>query len=411
METGEVSSSEKAVAIVSWLILAWAAMLVLGVAVLVLGHPLGAANPVSINRAVFTSVSTSTLTGFPQSFAQVGDFTPTVRLIFLLQTVSGALLSLVGGGILVGRLVESQHSDRAIATTALVLIGFAALLGAVFIGAGDDLIAAASRGVGALAGSGLSFGAQRPIDDPLLHALFLPLSVVGGAGTIVVLDLLKLALQRTPLTRHTLAVLATLACGYLVGSVLIGGCLGQDLLLTRVLRASALTIAGQGFGFSHERISQLSGVPWVLMALMLTGVGTLGTAGGCGFAWFATLPRSKWTVAVIGVIGTFAVLFASVLALTFTDPQEPADNVLFLSVASVTSTGLAPEPVSMPKVGLLVLSAAMVAGRVLPLLLVGQVLLRQSVPHSLATPVTQPHPIVDNPSKAKRRIGEKGEAR
>lgn len=410
METGEAACSERAVSIVSWLALAWAALLVVGAAYLMLGQPLGVANPVSPHRAIFTSVSTATLSGFSQAFAQVDHFDVTARLIFLLQTVSGALLGLLGGALLIARLVGSAHSERAIATTTLVLIGFAALLGAVFIAPGDDLLAAASRGVGALAGSGLSFGAARSVNDPLLHVLLLPLGLLGGAGIIVVLDLLRRVLQRTPITPHAFAVLVTLAIGYLVSGLLIFLCIG-DWTKLAVLRSSAVAIAGQGFGHAHEPVSQLRGVSWVLIAVMLTGVGTLSTAGGWGWAWFVTVPRRQWSIAVIGVAGTLAIVLVSAFTLTFTDPQEPADRVLLLSVASVTNAGVAPEPVSMPTNGLVVLSAVMIAGRLLPLVLVSYSVLRHSAPKKLTPPDPKPHSIVDNSSKARRKIGEKGEAR
>jgi len=361
----------RSLAIVRGLAVAWVLMLGVGALMNQMPGALRAANALGADRALFTAVNASTLTGFTQAFAMPDDFAFMPRLVFLMQILSGLCLSLIGGGVLVARLIGARHTDRQVAVTALVMIGFSALIGAATLRVDESFLTAVTRGVGALAGAGLTAGAVRETSNLWLHVILLPMSFVGGLGTVAILELWRALVHRECMSRHALTAFAVTAGVYIVGVLLIAPLLGS-LDRPTLPRASALVVAAMSYGASGETISQLPrGTDWILMALALTGVGTLGTTGAFGFAWAATigrnlLPRIVFWIAIEGVI----VLLAMVLLLQ-TEPSLAPERAAMLVAGSVSNVGLSQGSVAVTGSGLVILSVLMVVGRLLPLMVVG----------------------------------------
>jgi Trk-type K+ transport system membrane component len=62
-------------------------------------------------------------------------------------------------------------------------------------------------------------------------------------------------------------------------------------------------------------------------------------------------------------------LAITMMMLLITEPQMPADRLLFLSFSAVGNVGLSHDPLTVSDGGLYVLSASMLAGRIAPVLI------------------------------------------
>ncbi len=362
----------RSLATARWLAVAWVLMMGVATALNQMPGALRASNSPSADRALFTAANYSTLTGFAQGFATPEEFGLAPRVVFLLQILSGLFLSLIGGGMLMARLAKSRHSDRRVATTALAMIGFAALAGACSIQSEESLLSATTRGLGGLAGAGTVPGVIRDSSNLWLQLLLLPMSLIGGVGTLAVLEAWRALAHRERMSRHSLTVCAVTAGVYLAGLLMVTPMLSIDSDRTALPRASAVVAAAMGFGATDETISQMKrGADWILMAIAMIGTGAIGATGAIGLAWAATINRALLSKIVfwIGVEG--AVLLLSMVLLLQTEPSLPADRAAMLAVGALSNVGLSHSPITITGGGLAILSAVMVVGRLLPLMLIG----------------------------------------
>jgi Trk-type K+ transport system membrane component len=74
-------------------------------------------------------------------------------------------------------------------------------------------------------------------------------------------------------------------------------------------------------------------------------------------------------IALVWLAMYAGVLLASLLALLMSEPQMPADRLLFLATSALGNVGLSHDPVSVSDVGLAVLSTTMLIGRIAPVLI------------------------------------------
>ena len=373
--------------IVRWLLLLWVATLIAGYVALRSPDALAANNPVSPERAAWTAANVGTLAGFAQQFARPDDFNFTVRVVFLVQLFAAALLTLVGGGIVLGRAVDSHHSDRKIAVVGLGLIVLSMGLGLLFAEPQQDTVSALSRGLGALTGSGLVFGPMPGAADGLLQALWLPLSVAGLLGVVVLLDLWQTVSNHSAITPHAGSVLGVTAARYLAvflpAVLLLVSTSAGPIGVSELLRASTLSVSAGGYGLPVERLGDFPrGLDAVLLVLMLVGPGTLSTAGGLGLAWLVTAPARFRRAVEIGLVAQTAIMLLAYVSLAQSEPQLSPDRLAMLVVSGGMSVGLSHDPVSITGDGLYTLAGLLIAGRVLPLLVFG-IALRQASQHEL----------------------------
>ncbi len=358
------------IALVKWLAIAWGIALVLGAVTLILPDALAAQNNVSLKRAVFTATSTSTLSGFEQSFAHPAAFAWHVRIVFLAQILTAALLSLVGGGVLISRLFGLPHTDRAIATMGLIVLFLAGIAGVLTIAPNESLLASITRGIGALAGAGTTIAGSGEPTSILRQAIILPLGLAGAAGVVVILECWQAIVGKSRLSSHALGVLTMMAGVYLLAMILLMPLVGA-FNQTNLMRASDVVSSTMGVGATSQSIGQLPrGSDWVIVAMMLVGVGTLSSGGGIGLAWIRTmgtslLPKLLLWIAIEGGL----VLIALVLILQ-SEPALSGDRAVMLVVASVRNVGLSHGPVSMTGPGLAIMTGLMLVGRLLPLFVV-----------------------------------------
>jgi trk system potassium uptake protein TrkH len=114
---------------------------------------------------------------------------------------------------------------------------------------------------------------------------------------------------------------------------------------------------------------------------MFIGASSAGTGGGTKVNTLAVLSRGavnsltgRPISRATGIALTWITIYAVMLTITMmmlliTEPQMPADRLLFLSFSAVGNVGLSHDPLTLSDSGLYVLSASMLAGRIAPVLI------------------------------------------
>jgi trk system potassium uptake protein TrkH len=352
------------------------------------------------DRALFLSVSTATLSGFQQTIGP-NDFTESIQgpVILIILTLAGSLMAMIVGGLAAVRVLRMPFTDGQIIVGALTLELMAVLAGtAVLYCARADLIDAVLQSACALGNSGQvitgttsglygernrfpSFSAWQS------QCILLPLSVIGGLGLPVVMELYdRLVGGAKRLSMHSRTVIKLTAGIYLVATVVL-------FIVARVhrapvthtsrlafLAASTTAINARTAGFPFEVLDAF-GHPaqWLIVLLMVIGASPAGTGSGLKATTFWHLFRGIRDILrgrpVPRVVGIAAVWFAAYvllavggfLLLSVVASQMNADQAGFLTISALSNVGLSHDPVSITGPGLFVLDLIMLAGRFAPL--------------------------------------------
>jgi len=357
-----------------------------------------AGNELSSRRALFTAVNAATLTGFSQPIS-TSDYTTRGQELALALMIAGMLFSFIAGGIAVVRIARLPYSNLRVIAWSFVLPAIVAGIASLIVvggGSFDSLFQAIS----ALGNSGLYTGHLPESNGILAFGVLLPLAVVGGLGLPVLMDLTDRATgRRSSLSNHSRTVLSW-TCGIYVVSAIV-------LVLLQLPSSGASWAAWQGAlenatrqainarsaGFAFEFASSWPRiVQWVIMGLMIIGAAPAGTGGGIKVTTLAALsdgtrnalgyraPNRLFAFAFLWLAIYFAMLLLTLLALLMTEPQLPADRVLFLAISALGNVGLSHEAISLSDGGFYILSVTMLAGRIAPVLMLWWI--AQSVPEA-----------------------------
>ena len=339
-------------------------------------------------RGRFTAVNAITLTGFSGSIPLAKFPALALRTIFVL-TIIGSMFPMILGGMAVVRILKMPYSDGQIALSSIVL--FLVLMAAGTIplissgyGAANSFMLSAS----ALANSGLSVGAVPGVLNWQTHLVILPLAILGGLGSPVLMELVAMLRMKGGLSNYSKTVLAGTGWVYLVvfGLILVVQFVEMDSpgwnWLKVFASSSTAAVDSRTAGLSIEG-AQPGELPrsaqWLLLPAMMLGGWAAGTAGGIKINTFIGLGRGisqglrggsiGRPVALAAVwVGTYLVLLMLFfLMMLWAEPQIPGDRLLFLTVSALSNVGLSHDPVTMPGAGLDVLSAAMLLGRLAPI--------------------------------------------
>jgi len=375
------SDSDPPSTLIGWLTPLWLISIVIGAFLLpTIGSSEG--NEMTPDRALFTAVNAATLTGF--SGAGMESLLWPGRMVILLLTVFGAFYALVMGGHLLCRAVGLHYTDRQIMRTTLVIEAFL-LFGVTpfFLPITDSVIPAAQLAIGAFANSGVSWGRLPDATSWATHVIILPLTVLGGLGIPVILELWNWLLRRNPLSAHTDISTKLTAAVYLLGVV---GMLGLfffeygDVPPRAAMMASVSAVDARSLGLDIVPLSTWpTGVSWCVMGLMLIGACPGSAGGGLFVTTFATLwtgVRRSFTGAPAGrpfaIVCVWIAMYAlavgvTVLALVATAGQGAGDRLLFLAISALGTVGLSHDPISLVGPPLHILTIAMLLGRLAPL--------------------------------------------
>ena len=391
--------------LVNWLFPIYVAMIAAGFTVFINGWGTIVGNEPSTDRSLFHAVNAATMTGLPYQIG-VREFNVIGRWTSLLLIAGGTLFSLVVGGLAMVRILRLPFSDRRIIVGSILLLLFLAGIGtAGGMATGRDWFESLFLGVSAFGNSGAVLDHPPELREPLTHLMLLPLGMLGGLGITVILELLRWARRRDPLTLHTRVVLGGLAITYLASFAVLlflrwpaagvlspqwqqiisgqaKGSFFNDGAADWLISCSTLAINCRSLGmpisfdFVTSRPTQ-----WALMIMMLIGAASAGTAGGLKVNTIAELYRGvrrvlsgqtgnrTFGIALIWCAIFFGMVVATQLMLVNAVGELSGDRVLFLTISALTNTGLSHEVISITGEGLFTLSAAMFAGRVVPLLI------------------------------------------
>jgi trk system potassium uptake protein len=205
------------------------------------------------------------------------------------------------------------------------------------------------------------------------------------------MELLDWVRARRPLSHHTRVVLTMTAGTYIVALL--------SLMLLQwqsgpaepsapgmsarhaVVSSSAIALNSRSLGWPVDGPAAWPRtMPWIVMILMLVGASPAGTGGGIktttvyalGRGVFSSL-RGRGASRIFGIavswIGLYLlVVLITTLMLASTEPQLPADQLLFIAGSAVGNVGWSTSPISITGSGMYTLSGAMMAGRLMPLM-------------------------------------------
>ncbi len=356
----------------SWIMTAFIVLFMAGSIAFRTSGAMRSGNELSVERAVFTSINALTLTGFQQAVG-AEQYRPAGHVTVYILTIAGTLLSLIGGGAAVARILRLPFGDRQIITAAVATTVAATILGGAVLSGSYGPFEGVFNAASAFANGGLVVGATPALTSFSTWGVLLPLATAGGIGLTVLMELYTWLIFRRPISHHARIVIAMTAGAFVVGTLL--------LILTGSdpRAAGALAIDARTAGVPIKGIWPTSnGAKGLLIALMLIGAGSAGTAGGIKLTTVYELCRgTRRTLAGeppgrgFGIAICFVALFlitlvAGVVALTASAPQLNFESVLMLSVSALANVGLSQDAVSTTGPGLYVLSGLMVAGRLLP---------------------------------------------
>jgi trk system potassium uptake protein TrkH len=240
-------------------------------------------------------------------------------------------------------------------------------------------------GLSAFANSGVHFGPLPSVIDWRTQLLVGPMAVVGGLGLPVVMEVVdRLIGRRTRLSFYSRTVLGMTAGIYLVSMALFfwilvagGHAAWREGLATASVAAIDARTCGMGYVFGNGLPRAMQ---WVLVAVMVIGAGSGGTAGGLKVTTVAELWRGVrrtlrgeaagrvFGIAAVWAAGYLLVIGVCLVVLVTVSPQVPADRMLFDLVSAVGNVGVSTDVLSIVGTPLYILSAAMFVGRFAPLL-------------------------------------------
>jgi trk system potassium uptake protein TrkH len=362
-----------------WLAGAYFVLLLIGVAVFRLPGATIRGNEISFERAVFTVINAATLTGFQQA-VPLDDFGPTGKACVLGLTIAGTLFTLLVGGLALVRATRMPYTDaqviRATLFTYVFLVGCGS---ALLVEPQRGLLPSAMQAACAFGNSGIVLGKLPGAVDWRTHAALMPLALLGGLSIPVLMELTDVIFARRKLTTHSAVVLTLSAAVYLVGFLALIP--WQQPSADGVVSASALSIDSRSAGLPLATIGEMSRTAqWLLIVLMLIGPAPAGSGGGMKvtalFHFARGVRRALQRQGGLRVTGIAAVWIASYLGLVLatllgllaTLPEMAADRLVFLAASAVGTVGLSHDPISVTGPGVMILCAAMLAGRVAPLL-------------------------------------------
>jgi hypothetical protein len=345
-------------------------------------------------RAIMIASSTLTLTGF-QFAVGPNEFNPESiqgPAIILTLTMAGTLLALVAGGCAARRALRLPCSDRQIIIAAVVAEALAVLAGSAgLLGEGRSFYEAIQLAVSAFGNSGAvvfrpNAGGMPALTSWRVHGVLLPLSVLGGLGLPVLMELYDALFGIRPLSRHSRTVLTATAALYVISVVGLAWCMLEGdspapaSVREALVKSSATILDARTAGLPLGLIKNVPVSQWLIVLLMIIGGSPAGTAGGVKVTTFWVLGngvvdilRRRAVSRVAGIAAIWLVFYLAaalvgVLAISAAEPQLQSDRVWFMTISALSNVGLSHDPISIVGAGSYALSTLMLIGRIAPLI-------------------------------------------
>jgi Trk-type K+ transport system membrane component len=364
---------------------AWAftVLILVGYISLHIKGTLASGNPMSNDRALFTAINATTLTGFQYSLG-MEQYNPPAQWLILLLTIGGTQFALIAGGCAVTRIAKLPYTDAQVAIASLGAQLVVILLGTVALAQADQpLVATLLQSTSAFGNSGVWMGDPPELLALRTHLVFLPLAILGALGVPVLMDLFDAARRKRPLSIHTLTVLKLSAIVYVVAiAVLFVARFPSTWAEARTALASSseAAINTRSAGLPIEFAADFPrSVQWALIALMMIGAAPGSAGSGLKVTTIGRLcsgvrdlvadraPGRIFGIAIVWLLGFLAISFGCFLVLLATEPGLEADRLFFIAVSAASNCGLAHDRIGIVGTGLHALSITMLLGRVLPI--------------------------------------------
>lgn len=384
-----------------WVIPIYLALILAGFLILKLPSATVTGSEIPVPRALTTSVNAVTNTGFPLAAVSIDKLKPIGQAVIFCLTVCGSLLSLTLGGMAAARILRLPYSDLRIILFAVGVETAAIVLGtiALFDEGNRGTFDAAFQAACAFGNCGLHSGSVPNVTSPLTHLVLMPWAILGGLGLPVLMELFDWVSGRRKLSKHSLTALGMTAWVYLAGVVLLAAlffatatwsdssdesaaALNAAKARQGVASASVMAIDSRTAGLPVVSVADLSrSAMWLVIVLMIIGASPAGTGGGIKTTTLVELYRGvrralrgepvgrPFGIAGVWVAGYAAVVLVVMLVLVGVEPSITPERVVFLTVSAASNVGLSPDDVQMTPAGLYLLSLAMFAGRVMPILM------------------------------------------
>ncbi len=341
-------------------------------------------------RALFIAVNAATLTGFRQN-PGITDLNPIGLEIVLMLIAVGSLFSMIVGALAVRRIARLEVNDRQIIMAALVAESLALLVGTACLWQGgrssfNAMFLAAS----AFGNCGLTASNLPSSSDLTTHLAILPLTILGGLGLPVLMELYGATFGGKSLSIHSRTVISTSAWLYVIGFVLIFGLnlahigsVSPDAMQTAAPSSSVLAIESRTGGLDIAPLRTVGpGAQWILILLMAIGASPAGTGGGLKTTTLAQLfeggrrllrgrPVGRplgIALAWLGIYLGMIILGAALLAYLH-DAPDGSGGVLFNAVSAFSNVGLSVSELPDTPGLLYAYSAIMLLGRLTPVLI------------------------------------------
>jgi trk system potassium uptake protein TrkH len=369
----------------NWMFPGYLALMLLGMILIrQFGMTAGSTNGV---RALFIAVNAGTLTGF-SDITGLAALNGYGQCFALLLIVGGSLFNMIIGALAVKRIARLRVSDGRIIAAAFIVELAAILIGGTLLEGERSVFHAIFLAASAFGNCGV-YPAELPADsDILVHAVILPLTILGGLGLPVLMEIADTTLYRKPLSSHSRAVLGVSAWLYVIGLaallvlILVGQPFSAQNTVAAVRQSSVLAIESRtgGMEISPARLVSESG-RWVLIALMMIGASPAGTGSGLKTTTIAELFRGirrlldaqpvgrSMGIAVTWVGSYLAMLLGAVILLSHVNPVLSTDHALFSAVSALSNVGFSLSEIPDRKNVLFAYCAIMLLGRMVPLMI------------------------------------------
>jgi len=361
-------------------------MILLGVVVIwKLGSAAGNPNPV---RAMFIAMNAATLSGF-NTDPGVGGLNDLGQWTALLLIVGGSLFTMIVGGLAVIRIVRLPFTDRDLIFAAFIAEAAALLIGASLLWETDrSPFQAAFLAASAFGNCGLYLGDLPGSSNVLVHAVILPLSVLGGLGLPVLMEVWCAVVFRAKFSAHSKTVIGSSAWMYVIGLLLIlalnhagRGWPTLSGVRDQLPSDSVLAIESRTGGMPIAGIANLTQpARWFVIVLMMIGASPAGTGSGLKSTTLVELARGtrrllsgqapgrSFAVGFVWLAVYLGLALAAAMLLAYVSGSNPADGILFNAISALSNVGFTVSPMPDEKGLFFAYAAIILVGRMAPLM-------------------------------------------
>ncbi len=366
-----------------WIVAGYLLLIGFGYVALRADGAMSRGHEMSRERAWFAAVNATTLTGFQQTIA-LSDYRPAGQIAILVMTVGGMMFTLIVGGWAVARIARMRFSDERIVMSAGITVLAAATIGSFKSDDTNGALGGMFETLSAMGNSGLAF--QSGSTGLWTVGLLLPLALIGGLGLPVLMECGEAIFRARPLSRHSRLVILMTAGTCMTATLVfvLVKCLHVPPTSAETWRGDFVSSAvaamnARTAGFPLEPVFSFPRtMEWLLSIVMIIGAAPGGTGGGLKVttvvivvvgvvrSFRREIPGRAFACAMLWIAIYFSLLLLTHLVLLHTQPQMPADRLLFIAISAISNVGLSHDPISLTGESLHAITVAMLLARLVP---------------------------------------------